>query len=115
MSIDKKYNPSVPLWEVPRMWAGETVVCIGGGPSVSANQVELIHGKAKVIAISDAYRVAPWADVLYSCHKRWWDWHDGAKGFEGIKVGLRGSKDGIGFEDEWDGDVWPDVKDRFSQ
>lgn len=28
-----------------------------------------------MIAISDVYRVAPWADYLYSCDYHWWDFH----------------------------------------
>jgi len=28
----------------------------------------------RVIAINDAYRLAPWADVLYACDERWWKW-----------------------------------------
>ena len=66
-------------------WIGETVVCIGGGPSLTLADVTSIAGKARVIAINDAYRMAPWADMLYACDLKWWRWHDGAPYFLGEK------------------------------
>lgn len=78
-------------WAAPRMWPGETVVCLGGGPSLTQAQADFVHGvwragRARVIAINDSYRLAPWADALYACDARWWDWHKGAPEFEGLKV-----------------------------
>lgn len=74
---------------VPRICPGGTVVCIAGGPSLTAEDVEYCRGKAKVIAINDAYKLAPWADVLYACDKRWWDWHRGVTSFTGLKYALQ--------------------------
>jgi hypothetical protein len=37
--------------------------------------VDFCRGKARVIAVKDAVRLAPWADVLYACGSdagRWW-------------------------------------------
>jgi hypothetical protein len=62
-------------WEVPHLWHAATAVCIGGGPSLTPAQVDHCRGRARVIAINDAYRLAPWADVLYFCDDRWWQWH----------------------------------------
>lgn len=73
---------------VPRRWPGETVVCLGTGPSLTAEDVDFVRGKARVIAVSDAYRLAPWADALYACDVQWWKWHDGVKGFAGEKWSL---------------------------
>lgn len=56
-------------------WKGETVVCIGGGPSLTPEDLERIKGRARVIAVNDAYLVAPWADVCYFADARWWQWH----------------------------------------
>ena len=39
-----------------------------------------------MVAINDAYRLAPWADVLYVADYRWWEWHDAARSFAGEKV-----------------------------
>lgn len=61
---------------VEKIWPGETFVCIGSGPSLTAADVDFCRGKARVIAINDAYKLAPWADVLYACDNKWWAWAD---------------------------------------
>lgn len=73
MSIDK-------LW---RRWSGETVVIVGGGPSLTADDVAFCRGRARVVVINDGYKLAPWADLLYACDDAWWNRHDGAGGFAG--------------------------------
>ena len=108
-------NPKIPLWSVPRIWPGKTVVCIGGGPSMTSIDMGYVEAVAKsddvkVIAINDAYKLAPWADVLYACDSKWWDWHSGGIGFKGLKVCLRGTKDGAGYEGTWTADKWPELK-----
>lgn len=59
-------------------WAGETVVCIGGGPSVTEEDLALVAGNKTLrsIAINDAYLVAPFADISYFADARWWKWHE---------------------------------------
>lgn len=57
--------------DVTREWEGQTVVCIASGPSLTRAQVEFVRGKARVIAINNAYLWAPWADVLYFADERW--------------------------------------------
>jgi hypothetical protein len=74
---------------VPRLWPGSTVVCVGGGPSLTDADVCSVRGKARVIAINDAYRLAPWADVLYACDAKWWRWHAGVPTFAGLKYALQ--------------------------
>lgn len=76
---------------VPRLWSGETVVCIATGPSLTAEDCEFVRGKARVIAINDAYRLAPWADCLYACDAQWWRWHQGVPSFAGVKWSLNHS------------------------
>ena len=69
------------------IWKGSVAVCIGGGPSLTQEQVDYVRGRARVIAINDAYRLAPWADVLYACDVKWWDWHyDKINGFKGAMI-----------------------------
>jgi hypothetical protein len=75
---------------VPRLWPGETVVCIGGGPSLTSADVDAVRGRARVIAINDAYRLAPWADVLYAADAAWVEWHDGVPSFDGPKYSIAG-------------------------
>jgi hypothetical protein len=72
-------------WSVPPLWPGATVGIIAGGPSLTQEQVDKLKG-LKVIAINNAYLLAPWADVLYGCDKKWWKWHPAALEFQGIKV-----------------------------
>jgi hypothetical protein len=87
---------------VPRLWPGATVVCLGGGPSLTKQQVDLAAGRARALAINDAWRLAPWADVLYACDWRWWQTYDGVPGFAGLKVTLSNSRGHL--------DAWPDIR-----
>lgn len=73
---------------VPKSWPGETVVILATGPSLTQEDVDYCRGKARVIAINDAYTVCPWADALYGTDARWWHWHKGAPGFTGPKWSL---------------------------
>jgi len=45
------------------------------------------------VVVQDAYRIMPWADVLYGCDARWWDAHAGCMGFSGDKWSTH-SRDG---------------------
>jgi hypothetical protein len=62
-------------------WSGATVVIAATGPSLTpevAEQVEHAYDRVppvKVIAVNDAYRLMPWADVLYACDAKWWNFH----------------------------------------
>lgn len=63
------------------------MVCLASGPSLVAEDVEYVRGKATVIAINDAIRLAPWADLLYSSDQIWWGNHyREMRSFPGIKV-----------------------------
>ena len=46
---------------------------IANGPSLTKEQVNACKGRARIYAVNNAYVLAPWADVLYSCDKEWWD------------------------------------------
>lgn len=74
---------------VPRLFPGGTIVCIGTGPSLTQADVTYVRGKATaVIAVNDAYKLAPWADVLFACDHKWWYWHKDAAAFAGLKYTL---------------------------
>ena len=68
-------------WTAPEMWPESTFVIVAGGPSVTPAQVDCCCNRqdrgslVRVIAVNDAYRIAPWADVLYFCDDKWWQWH----------------------------------------
>lgn len=67
----------IPYWQVEPDWAGETVVILGGGPSLDQAQVDACRGRARVIAVNTSYWLAPWADILYFSDECWWTWHYG--------------------------------------
>ena len=73
---------------VERRWPGCTVVCFGGGPSLTRADVDVCRGRMRAIAINTAYQLAPWADVLYGCDAKWWAWHRGVPTFRGLKYAL---------------------------
>ena len=77
---------------VPKDWPGETVVVIATGPSLTAEDVDYCRGKARVIAINDAIRLAPWADALYATDAKWWNWHRGVPDYTGPKWSMNHSQ-----------------------
>jgi hypothetical protein len=84
-------------WTAPELWPGATFVCIAGGPSLTPAMVEAVQdrvengSKVRVIAVNNAYALAPWADVLYFCDCKWWQWHHKKVGdWKGLIVRLDG-------------------------
>ncbi len=74
---------------VPRCFPGETLVCIGSGPSLTRTDVEYCRGRARVLAIKETIRYAPWADVFYACDRRFFEHHeDELVTFAGLKFTL---------------------------
>lgn len=59
------------IWSVPRLWPGDAVFVVAGGPSFTREQAELLRGR-RVIAINSAWRTVPFADVLLFGDRRWW-------------------------------------------
>lgn len=70
---------------VARRWpVGTTVIVAGSGPSLTPEVAELCDASgAACVAVSDAHRLMPWADVLYSCDAAWWNLYDGMLDFRG--------------------------------
>ena len=89
-------------WSVPCLWPGATVACLGGGPSLTVEQLNELRGRARVIAINDAWRLAPWADALYACDGRWWRKQDGVRAYAGLKITLSNSAAQVA--------AWPEIK-----
>lgn len=46
---------------------------------------DYVRDKCKVVAVSDAYKLAPWADALVSNDGNWWNHHKDAMNFAGRK------------------------------
>jgi hypothetical protein len=82
------------LYKVPRIFAGKTVVIIGGGPSLDLKQVRKIaiahaEGKIGAIAVNDAGFVCWFADWLHACDFKFWNWNkQSATRFPGIRTTL---------------------------
>jgi hypothetical protein len=55
------------------------------GPSMSQALADYVRNKCRVIAVSDAYKLAPWADALVSNDSAWWREHKDAMKFAGRK------------------------------
>jgi hypothetical protein len=58
---------------------------IATGPSLTTEQVEKVR-HLRTVAVSDAYRLAPWAEALVSVDKAWWLHHKPE--FEGRRFSL---------------------------
>lgn len=65
-------------------WQGQCVIVAATGPSLTPEVAEACRGDL-IIAVNDAYKLLPFADVLYACDAAWWDVHKGASGFPGEK------------------------------
>ena len=76
---------------VPRAWPGETVVCLGGGPSLTPEDVAACAGRRR-IAINDAYQLAPDCDVLYAADHQWWTRHPEAWDLNCLRYSLQPNK-----------------------
>src|SRR4051812_20974687 len=63
--------------EVSPVWQDKAVIVIATGASLTAGQCAVARrlresDVARVIAVSDALYMAPFADVLYFADERWW-------------------------------------------
>ena len=59
-------------------------VIIAGGPSLTQEDVDRCAGSdRRIYCVNDAYRMAPWAEVLYACDGEWWEKHGGVPAFDG--------------------------------
>jgi hypothetical protein len=72
-------------------WAGRTVIVAAPGPSLTHETAGLVKGLPTIV-VNDAWRVLPWADVLFACDAAWWHFHRGVPGF----TGERWSSHGVG-------------------
>ncbi len=75
---------------VPKLWPGSTIAILAGGPSLTPDQVAQLAGREDIrtIAIKDTIRLAPWADVLYACDAKWWEYHGPKLAYTGLRYSL---------------------------
>lgn len=62
----------------------ETWAILASGPSMSQEVADSVKS-FRVIAVSNTYQLAPWAEILVSNDKTWWTNNPEAKSFEGEK------------------------------
>jgi len=55
------------------------------GPSMSQAVADSVRDRCRVVAVSDSYRLAPWADALASTDGKWWKANLEALDFAGQK------------------------------
>lgn len=79
---------AVDIQPVPKLWPASTVVVLASGPSLTREDVESCRGRARLIAVKDAIRLAPFADCLYGYDAKFWRWHDGFPAFTGLKYSM---------------------------
>lgn len=75
-------------WSIPPdLFKGETVLILGNGPTLSNYSW---HQPRPTIAINDAWRMAPRADVLYFADENWFDANkDALDAFQGKQIVTR--------------------------
>lgn len=55
------------------------------GQSLTQDQADAVNGRCRVVAVSNAYTLAPWSDALASCDASWWKNNPEAQDFAGRK------------------------------
>jgi len=55
----------------------KTTIILATGPSLSSAQLQRVHAahqqkRAAVTVVNDAFKLAPWADLLYAADAAWW-------------------------------------------
>lgn len=77
------------LQKISKVWDDFCVVA-APGPSLTqevAEQCRSLH----VVAVNDAHRLFPFADVLYACDAAWWNYYLGVPEFHGEKWSSHGN------------------------
>lgn len=70
----------------------KTTIILATGPSLTLQQVERVHQahqqkRVRVLVVNDAFRLAPWADLLYAADAAWWHVNaQEALAFAGLKM-----------------------------
>jgi len=70
-----------------------TFAILATGSSMSQSVADSVRGRCSVIAVSDAFRLAPWADALVSSDPQWWRANPDALNFAGDKYRAKRQED----------------------
>lgn len=78
---------------MPRIWTErikprwDRCLVVATGPSLTVEMADLCRAVQRdgwpIVAVNDAYRMLPEANLLYACDAAWWDVHHGALDFRG--------------------------------
>lgn len=69
-------------WKNDPLWPGATVAVLASGPSMSAEVAEALR-EHRTIAVNEAIRVAPWADMMLALDA---NWPQSYREFEGMRL-----------------------------
>jgi len=80
---------NIKYTKVKPIWKGETVFIVGGGPSLSKFNFNLLKGR-NIIAINKSIKSCPWAQILYWTDSRVYSWlKDDIEKFKGDKYTIK--------------------------
>jgi len=86
-SLRLRTNPSTVPQKIKPRWS--EVIVAATGPSLTPEVAKACEGRS-VLAVNDAHRLFPWAEILYACDSSWWAVHKGCPGFQGEKWSSHG-------------------------
>lgn len=66
-----------------KRWIGKRCIVAAPGPSLTTEVAQVCGGEAPILAVNDAYKLFPNADVLYACDAVWWKVNEFVKDFRG--------------------------------
>lgn len=85
--VTRRAAPNERYAQVNPVWKGEIAVVMGGGPSLTREQVDMCRGR-HCIAVNDAYLWADFADVVYFADSKWFRWQMTGRDGTGHPIGL---------------------------
>ncbi len=73
-------------------WHGERCIVAASGPSLTRDVIRTVRDAYgwRLIAVNNTYEVFPRADALYACDWAWWQHHNHAQDFLGLKFTSHG-------------------------
>lgn len=63
------------LWAIPRDERATVAYILGGGRSLPVDMVPRLQGRGFVIAVNNAYQIAPFAQMIYWADRPWFEEH----------------------------------------
>jgi len=76
-------------WKPDRIWSGEPCAILASGPSMNQKVADAVR-QFRTIAVNNTFRLASWADMLYSADENWWNSprNKDAADFKGYRVSV---------------------------